>query len=301
MIFKGSAVALITPFDGDGNVNFAKIGELVEFHIQNGTDAIVACGTTGEASTLDDEEHLAVIKAVIDAVNKRIPVVAGTGGNDTRHSIELSQKAEKLGADALLVITPYYNKANKSGLRKHFVSIANSVNLPIILYNVPSRTGVNMQPALVADLAKNVDNIVALKEACGDLAQVAEVCRLVPDDFAVYSGNDDSILPLLSVGGSGVISVLANICPRETHNLVSKFFEGDIEGSRKLQLEMKPLIDSLFIEVNPVPVKTAANLLGFNVGNLRLPLAEMQENNLKVLKEELINWGLNIQEATCTE
>ena len=299
MVFKGSAVALVTPFDENGNVNFDKIKELVDFQIENGTDAIVACGTTGEASTMNDEEHLAAIKAIIDAANKRVPVIAGTGGNDTAHSIYLSQEAEKLGADALLIITPYYNKANKSGLRKHFVSIANSVKLPIILYNVPSRTKVNIPPALVADLARNVDNIVALKEACGDLAQVAEVCRLVPDDFAVYSGNDDSILPLLSLGGSGVISVLANVCPRETHDLVAKFFEGDIEGSRKLQLGMKPLIDALFIEVNPVPVKTAVNLLGFNVGDLRLPLAEMEEEDLEVLKRELVNWGLKIQEATC--
>ena len=299
MIFKGSAVALVTPFDENGNVNFDKIKELVDFQIENGTDAIVACGTTGEASTMNDEEHLAAIKAIIDAADKRVPVIAGTGGNDTAHSIYLSQEAEKLGADALLIITPYYNKANKSGLRKHFVSIANSVKLPIILYNVPSRTKVNIPPALVADLARNVDNIVALKEACGDLAQVAEVCRLVPDDFAVYSGNDDSILPLLSLGGSGVISVLGNVCPRETHDLVAKFFEGDIEGSRKLQLGMKPLIDALFIEVNPVPVKTAVNLLGFNVGDLRLPLAEMEEEDLEVLKRELVNWGLKIQEATC--
>ena len=301
MIFKGSAVALVTPFDENGKINFQKINELVEYHIENGTDAIVACGTTGEASTMNDEEHLSAIKAIIDAVNKRIPVIAGTGGNDTAHSIELSKKAQEYGADALLVISPYYNKANKSGLRKHFVSIAESVDIPIILYNVPSRTGVNIPPELVADLAKNVDNIVGLKEACGNLAQVTEVCRLVPDDFAVYSGNDDTILPLLSVGGAGVISVLANICPKETHELVAKFFEGDIEGSRKLQLGMKSLIDALFIEVNPVPVKTAMNLLGFNVGNLRLPLAEMQENNLEVLKQELINWGLNLQEVTCTE
>ena len=299
MIFKGSAVALVTPFDENGNINFEKIKELVEFQIANGTDAIVACGTTGEASTMNDEEHLSAIKAIVDAVDKRVPVIAGTGGNDTAHSIYMSQEAEKLGVDAHLVITPYYNKANKSGLRKHFVAIANSVKLPIILYNVPSRTKVNIPPALVADLANNVDNIVALKEACGDLAQVAEVCRLVPEGFAVYSGNDDSILPLLSVGGSGVISVLANICPRETHDLVAKFFEGDIEGSRKLQLGMKPLIDTLFIEVNPVPVKTAVNLMGFEVGDLRLPLAEMEEQNLEVLKRELVNWGLKIQEATC--
>ena len=295
MIFKGSAVALVTPFDENGNVNFDKIKELVDFQIENGTDAIVACGTTGEASTMNDEEHLAAIKAIIDAADKRVPVIAGTGGNDTAHSIYLSQEAEKLGADALLIITPYYNKANKSGLRKHVVSIANSVKLPIILYNVPSRTKVNIPPALVADLARNVDNIVALKEACGDLAQVAEVCRLVPDDFAVYSGNDDSILPLLSLGGSGVISVLANVCPRETHDLVAKFLDGDVKGSCKIQLELKALIDALFIEVNPVPVKTALNLLGFDVGHLRLPLGEMNPKNLEVLKQELINAGLEVK------
>ena len=298
MIFKGSGVALITPFNEDGKVNFEKLGELVEFHIENNTDAIIACGTTGEASTLDDEEHLAVIKYVIDKVNKRIPVIAGTGGNDTNHSIYMSQQAEKLGADALLVITPYYNKGNKSGIKKHFEAIAASVKIPIIMYNVPGRTCVNMSPSLVAELAK-LDNIVAIKEASGDLAQVAEIARLVPDDFAIYSGNDDSILPLLSLGGHGVISVLANICPKETHDLVYKFFEGDLEISRKLQLEMKPLIDALFIEVNPVPVKTAANLLGFNVGNLRLPLAEMDSKNIEVLQKELINWGLKVQEETC--
>lgn len=297
-MFKGSCVALITPFTEDG-VNYEELRKLLEWHIKNHTDAILVCGTTGEGSTMTLEEKKEVIKFSVEVVNKRVPVIAGTGGNDTAHSIYLSQEAEKLGADALLIITPYYNKANKSGLRKHFVSIANSVKLPIILYNVPSRTKVNIPPALVADLARNVDNIVALKEACGDLAQVAEVCRLVPDDFAVYSGNDDSILPLLSLGGSGVISVLANVCPRETHDLVAKFFEGDIEGSRKLQLGMKPLIDALFIEVNPVPVKTAVNLLGFNVGDLRLPLAEMEEEDLEVLKRELVNWGLKIQEATC--
>lgn len=298
MIFKGSGVALITPFNEDGKVNFEKLGELVEFHIENNTDAIIACGTTGEASTLDDEEHLAVIKYVIDKVNKRIPVIAGTGGNDTNHSIYMSQQAEKLGTDALLVITPYYNKGNKSGIKKHFEAIAASVKIPIIMYNVPGRTCVNMSPSLVAELAK-LDNIVAIKEASGDLAQVAEIARLVPDDFAIYSGNDDSILPLLSLGGHGVISVLANICPKETHDLVYKFFEGDLESSRKLQLEMKPLIDALFIEVNPVPVKTAANLLGFNVGNLRLPLAEMDSKNIEVLQKELINWGLKVQEETC--
>ncbi|WP_042276142.1 4-hydroxy-tetrahydrodipicolinate synthase [[Clostridium] dakarense] len=292
MIFKGSAVALVTPFTENG-VDFEKLGKLVEYHIENHTDALVICGTTGEATTMSDDEQLAVIKYVVDKVQKRIPVIAGTGSNNTAHSIYLSQKAEKLGADALLIITPYYNKANQRGLKLHFEEIAKSVNLPIILYNVPGRTSMNIKPSLVAELAK-VDNIVAVKEASGDLAQVAEIARLVPDDFAIYSGNDDSIVQLLSVGGSGVISVLANVCPQETHDLVQKFLDGDIEGSRKLQLDMKPLIDALFIEVNPIPVKTAMNLLGFEVGNLRLPLAEMDEKNLQVLKQELINRGLKV-------
>lgn len=297
MIFKGSAVALVTPFTQKG-VDFEKLGQLVEYHIENNTDALVVCGTTGEATTMSDDEQLAVIKYVVDKVKKRIPVIAGTGSNDTMHSVHLSQEAERLGADALLVITPYYNKANAKGLKLHFETIANSVDLPIILYNVPGRTCVNLKPSFVAELAK-IENIVALKEASGDLAQVAEVCRLVPEGFAIYSGNDDSILPLLSVGGSGVISVLGNICPKETHDLVQKFFDGDIEGSRKLQLDLKPLIDALFIEVNPIPVKTAMNLLGFEVGNLRLPLAEMEDKNLEVLKQELINAGLKLAEGLC--
>lgn len=297
MIFKGSAVALITPFNENG-VDFEKLGKLIEFHIENYTDALVICGTTGEATTMNDAEQLSVIKYTVDKVNKRIPVIAGTGSNNTAHSVYLSQEAEKLGADALLIITPYYNKANEKGLKLHFETIANSTSLPIILYNVPGRTSINIKPKVVAELAK-IDNIVAIKEASGDLAQVAEISRLVPDDFAIYSGNDDSIVPLLSLGGSGVISVLANVCPRETHDLVQKFLDGDIEGSRKLQLDMKPLIDALFIEVNPIPVKTAMNLLGFNVGNLRLPLADMNEKNLEVLKQELINKGLKLGDALC--
>ena len=297
MLFQGSAVALVTPFTQDG-VDFKKLGELVEYHIENNTDALVVCGTTGEATTMSDEEQLSVIKYVVDKTNKRIPVIAGTGSNNTMHSVYLSQEAERLGADGLLVITPYYNKANANGLKLHFETIANSVNLPIIMYNVPGRTSMNMKPSLVAELAK-IKNIVAIKEASGDLAQVAELCRLVPDDFAVYSGNDDSILPLLALGGKGVISVLANVCPQETHNLVQKFFDGDIEGSRKIQLKLKPLIDALFIEVNPNPIKTAMNLLGFEVGNLRLPLAEMDIKNLEVLKKELANAGLNLVEGLC--
>lgn len=297
MIFKGSAVALVTPFTDNG-VDFEKLGKLIEFHIENHTDALVVCGTTGESTTMNDAEQLSVIKYTVDKVNKRIPVIAGTGSNNTAHSVYLSQEAEKLGADALLIITPYYNKANEKGLKLHFETIANSTSLPIILYNVPGRTSMNIKPKVVAELAK-IDNIVAIKEASGDLSQVAEISRLVPDDFAIYSGNDDSIIPLLSLGGSGVISVLANICPRETHDLVQKFLDGDIDGSKKLQLDMKPLIDALFIEVNPIPIKTAMNLLGFKVGNLRLPLADMNEKNLEVLKQELINKGLKLGDALC--
>lgn len=294
MLFKGSAVALVTPFTKDNKVNFDKLAELIEYHIENKTDAIVSCGTTGEATTMSDEEILSVLEFTVKKVNGRIPVIAGTGSNNTMHSVELSQKAEALGVDGLLIITPYYNKANKSGLKKHFVTIAESVNIPIILYNVPGRTCMNISPALIAELAQ-VPNIVAVKEASGDLGQVAEIASLVPEDFAIYSGNDDSIVPLLSLGGHGVISVLANVCPRETHDLVEKYLNGDVEDSRKIQLDLDALIAALFIEVNPIPVKTAMNLLGFEVGDLRLPLDNMDPANLEVLKKELINAGLKVQ------
>lgn len=294
MLFKGSAVALVTPFTKDNKVNFDKLAELIEYHIENKTDAIVSCGTTGEATTMSDEEILSVLEFTVKKVNGRIPVIAGTGSNNTMHSVELSQKAEALGVDGLLIITPYYNKANKSGLKKHFVTIAESVNIPIILYNVPGRTCMNISPALIAELAQ-VPNIVAVKEASGDLGQVAEIASLVPEDFAIYSGNDDSIVPLLSLGGHGVISVLANVCPRETHDLVEKYLNGDVEGSRKIQLDLDALIAALFIEVNPIPVKTAMNLLGFEVGDLRLPLDNIDPANLEVLKKELINAGLKVQ------
>lgn len=294
MLFKGSAVALVTPFTKDNKVNFDKLAELIEYHIENKTDAIVSCGTTGEATTMSDEEILSVLEFTVKKVNGRIPVIAGTGSNNTMHSVELSQKAEALGVDGLLIITPYYNKANKSGLKKHFITIAESVNIPIILYNVPGRTCMNISPSLIAELAQ-VPNIVAVKEASGDLGQVAEIASLVPEDFAIYSGNDDSIVPLLSLGGHGVISVLANVCPRETHDLVEKYLNGDVEGSRKIQLDLDALIAALFIEVNPIPVKTAMNLLGFEVGDLRLPLDNMDPANLEVLKKELVNAGLKVQ------
>nr|WP_312985160.1 4-hydroxy-tetrahydrodipicolinate synthase [Clostridioides sp.] len=293
MLFKGSAVAIVTPFTEDGKVNFDKFGELLEFQIGNGTDAIVVCGTTGEATTMTTEEQLALIKYAVEKVNKRIPVIAGSGSNNTMHSVFMSQECEKLGVDGLLVITPYYNKANKAGLKRHFETIAASVKLPIILYNVPGRTCVNISPSLIAELAK-IDNIVAVKEASGDLGQVAEIASLVPDDFAIYSGNDDTIVPLLSLGGHGVISVLANICPQETHDMVAKFLDGDVQGSKELQLKLDALIAALFIEVNPVPVKTALNLVGYGVGDFRLPLAEMEEKNLSVLRDELVNSGFKV-------
>lgn len=292
MLFKGSGVALVTPFNETG-VDFDKLGELIEYHIENKTDALIVCGTTGESTTMSDEEQFAVIDFTVKRVNKRIPVIAGTGSNNTMHSVHLSQEAEKLGVDGLLVITPYYNKTNQKGLKLHFETIAASTKLPIILYNVPGRTGVNIKPSVIEELAK-IENIVAVKEASGDLAQVAEIARLVPEGFAIYSGNDDSILPLLSLGGVGVISVVANICPKETHDLVEKFLNGDVKGSRELQLGMKSLIDKLFIEVNPIPVKTAMNLLGFEVGDLRLPLAPMEESNLKTLRDELVNYGFEL-------
>ena len=286
MIFKGSAVALVTPFDENGNVNFDKIKELVDFQIENGTDAIVACGTTGEASTMNDEEHLAAIKAIIDAADKRVPVIAGTGGNDTAHSIYLSQEAEKLGADALLIITPYYNKANKSGLRKHFVSIANSVKLPIILYNVPSRTGINILPETYAKLSK-INNIVAVKEASGDISQVAKIAQLCGDNLNIYSGNDDQVIPILSLGGLGVISVLSNIYPKFVHNMVINYLNGKHNAALSAQLNSLELINTLFSEVNPIPVKEALNILGFNFGNPRLPLVEMSETAKVKLKQAI--------------
>lgn len=291
-MFKGSGVALVTPFDENG-VNFKVLDELVDFHLNNNTDAIIVCGTTGESTTMSIDEQLKTIEFVVNKVNKKIPIIAGTGSNDTLKSVKLSQEAEKLGADGLLVITPYYNKCSKKGMYLHFETIAKSVNIPIILYNVPSRTNVNLTPDMVLSLSK-IKNIVGIKEASGDLAQVAEIKRLVGDDFYIYSGNDDSIVPLLSIGGHGVISVLANVLPQETHDMVFDYLNGNIEKSYKSQLELKPLIDSLFIEVNPIPVKTAMKLLGFNVGSLRLPLCEMEEANLEILKKELLNRGMKL-------
>lgn len=290
-LFKGSGVAIVTPFTTDNKVDFGKLSELLEFHVENKTDAIIICGTTGESSSLCDKEHKEVIKYAVDVIDGRLPVIAGTGSNFTDYAVELSQYAEKVGADGLLVVTPYYNKATDLGLVKHFTKIADSVNIPIILYNVPGRTGVNMKASVVAELSKH-KNIQGVKEASGDLSLATEISRLCPDDFFIYSGNDDVVVPMLSIGGSGVISVVANILPLETHNMVMSYLDGDIKKSLELQLKMKPLIDSLFTEPNPIPVKTAMNLLGKEVGELRLPLCEMDDSNLKILSNEMTDYGL---------
>ncbi|MBB6218276.1 4-hydroxy-tetrahydrodipicolinate synthase [Anaerosolibacter carboniphilus] len=289
-LFTGSGVAIVTPFK-DGKVNYSKMEEILNWHIEQGTDAIIVCGTTGEASTMSDEEQKEMIKFTVEKINGRIPVIAGTGSNNTAHAIEMSKYAEAVGADGLLVITPYYNKATTKGLLAHFTAIADAVSIPIILYNVPGRTGVNILPATVAELAKH-RNIQAIKEASGNIAQVAEIARLVPSDFHIYSGNDDMIVPLMSLGGHGVISVVANVAPRDTHNMVQKFIDGDVKGACALQLQMKALIDALFIEVNPIPVKTAMNLMGFEMGELRLPLTEMSEGNLNILTARMTEYGL---------
>lgn len=291
-VFKGAGVAIVTPFTKNNEVDYDKLGELIEFHIKNGTDSIIICGTTGEASTLSHEEHLECIKYTVDKVNKRIPVIAGTGSNSTETAIYLSTEAEKHGADALLVVTPYYNKATQKGLVAHFTTIANAVKIPIILYNVPGRTGCNILPKTVAELFQNVDNIVGIKEASSNIAQVAEVMQLTDGKIDLYSGCDEMIVPVLSLGGIGVISVLSNVVPRQTHDMVAKFLEGDLKGSCELQLNLLPLINALFCEVNPIPVKTAVNLMGFQVGHLRMPLSEMEvvnkEGLVKALKDNKI-------------
>ncbi len=294
-IFKGAAVALVTPMRADGSVNYDKLGELIEFQIAGGTDSIVACGTTGEASTLSHEEHINVIKYTVEKVNHRVPVIAGTGSNSTETAIYLSREAEKAGADALLLVTPYYNKATQKGLTEHFVKTAEAVKLPVILYNVPSRTGCNILPATVKEINRRASNVVAIKEACGDISQIALLASIMGDDFDIYSGNDDQIVPILSLGGVGVISVLSNIAPKNTHDIVAKYLEGDVKTSCKLQLEAIDLIKSLFCEVNPIPVKTALNLMGYEAGPLRLPLTEMEPSNVERLKKSLENYGLSVK------
>lgn len=291
-IFTGAGVALVTPMHADGTVNYTKLEELVNFHVENGTDAIIICGTTGEAATLSHAEHLDVIKACVEYTKKRIPVIAGTGSNCTETAIYLSTEAEKLGADGLLLATPYYNKATQNGLIAHYTKIANSVKLPIILYNVPSRTGCNLLPETVVKLVEQVDNIVGIKEASGNISQVAKLMQLANGKVDLYSGNDDQIVPVLSLGGKGVISVLSNVAPKETHDIVAKYLDGNTKESLELQLKYLPLVDALFSEVNPIPVKKALNLMGMEVGTLRAPLTEMEEAHAKVLETEMKKVGL---------
>ena len=290
-IFTGSGVAIVTPFTRENTVNFDKLATLIEWHIQQGTDAIIVCGTTGETPTLTDDEHKKVIECAVATAKKRVPVIAGSGSNDTAYAVQMSVHAEKVGADALLCITPYYNKPTQKGLLANFTAIADTVTIPIIMYNVPGRTGVNLAPETVAKLAEH-RNICGVKEASGNIAQVAEIARLVPKDFAIYSGNDDMVVPLMSLGGVGVISVVANIAPKDTHDMAKAYLDGDVAKARDLQLKMKPLIDALFLETNPIPVKVAMNLLGDDVGHLRLPLTEMSEPNMERLKKELRAYGL---------
>ena len=279
--FTGSGVAIVTPFDGY-TTNYDALGELIEWHIAEGTDAIIICGTTGEASTMPDSEHLATIEYTVKKAAGRIPVIAGTGSNETRHAVELSKRAEELGVDGLLQVTPYYNKTTQKGLVAHFSAIANAVKVPIILYNVPSRTGVNISIPVLKELAK-LENIVAIKEASGNISYTAQVAAEVPELY-IYSGNDDMIVPVMSLGGKGVISVLANVMPKETHNMCQAYIDGDCATATKMQIELLDLVNALFIEVNPIPVKTALKLMGKNVGNLRLPLVDMADDTLAKLK-----------------
>ncbi len=291
-IFEGAGVALVTPFLEDGTVDFPKLKELVEFQIQNETDAIIICGTTGESSTLTHEEHLECIRKCVEYVNGRVPVIAGTGSNCTETAIYLSTEAQAYGADALLIVTPYYNKATQNGLIAHYTAIAKSVRLPIIMYNVPSRTGCNIQPETAVALAKNVENIVAIKEASGNISQVAKLMSLANGCLDLYSGNDDQIVPILSLGGKGVISVTSNVIPRDTHLLVKKFLAGDVSGALELQLKAINLCNALFCEVNPIPVKKAVALMGLCGGTLRMPLTDMEPQNVERLKKAMQEYGI---------
>lgn len=291
-IFEGAGVALITPFTADGEVNYPKLEELVEEQIAGGTDAVIVCGTTGESSTMSHEEHLDVVRFVCTAVKKRIPVIAGAGSNCTREAIHLSCGAKEAGADGLLLVTPYYNKATQGGLAAHYRAIAESVDLPILLYHIPGRTGVTMKPETIVKLCREVPNIVGVKEASGNFSAIAEIMNLADGCVDLYSGNDDQIVPLLSMGGKGVISVLSNVAPRQTHDICAAFFEGDVDRSREMQLKAIPLINALFCEVNPIPVKAAMNLMGKEVGSLRLPLTEIEPQNMERLKKAMEEYGI---------
>lgn len=288
-LFTGAATALVTPFNESG-VNFEALGNIIDYQIDNGIDALVICGTTGEAATMPDKEHLSVIEYSIKRANGRVPIIAGTGSNDTAHCVELSKESQNLGADGLLITTPYYNKATQKGLIAHYDKVLEHVNLPIILYNVPGRTGMNYAIPTLKELARD-ERIVAIKEASGSIEYATSVAKEVPE-LTMYSGNDDMIVPLMSLGGKGVISVLSNVAPKETHDLCQKWFDGDVKGSLALQFEYLDLIKALFCEVNPIPVKTAMNMMGFNAGNLRLPLCEMDPANYQRLENAMKACGL---------
>ncbi len=291
-IFKGAGVAIVTPMNADGSVNYEKFKDLIEFQIAGGTDCIIVCGTTGEASTLSHEEHLDVIKYCVEVVNHRIPVVAGTGSNSTETAIYLSQEAEKYGVDGVLLVTPYYNKATQNGLYQHFKAIADAIKVPVILYNVPGRTGCNILPETVVRLCQDVENIVAIKEASGNISQIAHLAAIAKGCVDIYSGNDDQIVPILSLGGIGVISVLSNVAPQQTHDIVQKYLDGDVKGSCQMQLEALDLCNALFCEVNPIPVKAALNLMGMEAGTLRMPLTDMEPANVARLEKAMKEYGI---------
>lgn len=293
-IFTGAGVALITPMYEDGSINYDEMERIVNDQIENGTDAIIVCGTTGEASTMTHEEHIETIRMCVDMTKKRIPVIAGTGSNCTKTAVYLSQEAQKAGADGILVVSPYYNKATQNGLKKHFTEVAKNVDIPMILYNIQGRTGVNIQPKTIASLVKEVDNIVGVKEASGDISQIAMLLSMAEGDIDVYSGNDDQIVPIVALGGKGVISVLSHVAPRDTHDMVAKLMAGDVEGSKALQLKYIPLCKALFSEVNPIPVKAAMNMMGYQVGSLRMPLTEMEDANKEVLRQAMIDAGIKV-------
>lgn len=290
-IFTGAGVAIVTPMHEDGSINLEKFKEIIDQQIAGGTDALIVCGTTGESATQSHEEHVEVIKTAVEHTAGRVPVIAGTGSNDTAYALHLSKEAEALGVDGLLMVTPYYNKTSQAGLIQHFTYVADRVNTPIILYNVPSRTGCNIQPATYAALAEH-PNIVATKEASGNMSALVETIARCGDKLDIYSGNDDQVVPILSLGGKGVISVLSNVAPRPTHDMVAKFLAGDVEGSRRLQVAYAPLISALFSDVNPIPVKEAMNLMGMEVGPCRMPLAPMSEAGRENLKAQLQKMGL---------
>ena len=290
-IFTGAGVAIVTPMNTDGSINYTQFAENIEFQIENHTDAIIVCGTTGESSTMTDEEHIDIIRFTVEQTKKRVPVIAGTGSNDTAYAIELSKEAEDLGVDALLVVTPYYNKTSQRGLVAHFTAIADSVNIPIILYNIPGRTGININIDTYAELAEH-KNIVAVKEASGNISYVAQLIAKYGDKLDVYSGNDDQVVPIMSLGGKGVISVMSNIMPKETHDMTQFCLDNDFKSASELQIKYLDLINSLFIDVNPIPVKEAMNLMGMNTGKCRMPLVDMSESSVAVLKASMKKSGL---------